>query len=115
MPRYAAETTVSAAKSRIEIEETLAKYGADSFAYATTDGQAMIAFRMAGRQARIMLPLPRLEDFKLTETGKPRSRANQQAAWEPARLLSTGLTGLSRFADGRRPADGSMNMRIKQE
>jgi hypothetical protein len=84
MPRYAAETSVSTAKSRIEIEETLAKYGADSFAYATTEGKAMIAFKMSGRQARIMLPLPRAEDFKLTETGKERSRVNQQAAWEQA-------------------------------
>jgi hypothetical protein len=84
MAKYAADTSVSAAKSRIEIEETLMKYGADSFAYATMDGKAAIAFRMSGRQARITLPLPRLEDYRLTETGRERTKQSQQTAWEQA-------------------------------
>jgi hypothetical protein len=33
MTRYAADTSVSVEKSRMEIERTLARYGADAFAY----------------------------------------------------------------------------------
>lgn len=84
MPKYASSTEVSTSRSRIEIEETLSKYGADSFAYATSDGRAMIAFRIYDRQAQISIPLPRKEDFQLTETGRDRTASSQQAAWEQA-------------------------------
>ena len=41
---YAARTTVSVEQSRTEIERTLSKYGAKSFAYFTEDGRAIIVF-----------------------------------------------------------------------
>lgn len=84
MPKYAANTEVSSARSRAEIEDTLIKYGAESFAYATTADKAMIAFQMNGRQARVYLPMPRLEDYRLTETGRSRTASSQKTAWEQA-------------------------------
>ncbi len=84
MARYASNTDVSSAKSRIEIEETLIKYGATSFAYATSAGKAMIAFQMRGRQARLMIPLPKIEDFNYMETGRQRTKSSRYAAWEQA-------------------------------
>ena len=84
MAKYAADTTVSPARSRAEIEETLQKYGADGFAYATTNGQAMFAFKMHGKQARITVPLPRLEDYRLTDTGRLRTKDSQTTAYKQA-------------------------------
>lgn len=84
MPKYAGNTEVSCAKSRVEIEQTLIRYGADSFAYATSDGMAMIAFRMRGRQARLVIPLPKLVDYAKTETGRERAESSQYSAWEQA-------------------------------
>ena len=58
MTRYASRTKVPASQSRVEIEKTLARYGADGFLYGHVDEQAMIAFRMNGRQVKFVLPMP---------------------------------------------------------
>lgn len=84
MPKYAANTNVSSEHSRLEIEKILMKYGADNFAYATANGQALIVFRMIGRQVKFILPLPKKEEFRLTPTGRERSENSQYEAWEQA-------------------------------
>lgn len=58
MGKYAASTTVEAGASRAEIERTLVRYGATSFAYASGPGQAMVMFEAHGRRIRFILPLP---------------------------------------------------------
>lgn len=60
MPRYAADTEVSVEKSRMEIERTLSRYGADAFGYFTESAppRAVIAFRFASRQIRFAITLP---------------------------------------------------------
>lgn len=70
--------------SRLEIERTLVKYGADNFAYATAAGKAMIGFTMQGRQVKFVLPLPKKEEFRLTPTGRDRTEKSQYDAWEQA-------------------------------
>ncbi len=70
--------------SRLEIERTLVKYGADNFAYATAAGKAMIGFSMQGRQVKFILPLPKKEEFRLTPTGRDRTEKSQYDAWEQA-------------------------------
>lgn len=70
--------------SRLEIERTLVKYGADNFAYATAAGKAMIGFTMQGRQVKFILPLPKKEEFRLTPTGRDRTEKSQYDAWEQA-------------------------------
>lgn len=58
MMAYAQNTTVTADKSRAEIERTLQRYGADQFMYGWDDARAMIMFRMGGRQIKFLLPMP---------------------------------------------------------
>lgn len=88
---YAESTQVSSDKSRAEIERTLAKYGARSFAYGWNDdgesSMAMVGFKMNGRQVRFQLPLPdrESEEFTLTPAGRRRrSPTQQEAAYEQA-------------------------------
>lgn len=86
MTRYAAETAVSSAKSRAEIETTLERYGADSFMYGTEPGRALVAFRMNGRHIKFVLPMPVKDDpaFAKTPTGKVRAADAALKAWEQA-------------------------------
>lgn len=84
MPTYAKETNVASEVSRLEIEKTLIRYGAENFAYATAAGKAMIGFSMYGRQVKFLLPLPRKEEFTLTPTGRARTEKSQYDAWEQA-------------------------------
>lgn len=84
MPTYAKDTNVASEVSRLEIEKTLIRYGAENFAYATAAGKAMIGFSMYGRQVKFFLPLPRKEKFTLTPTGRARTEKSQYDAWEQA-------------------------------
>lgn len=86
MTRYAEGTTVSADRSRVELERTLRRFGADQFAtgWDEATGQQAVAFRMAGRQIRLELQLPDLDDpeFRLTPTGKGRATSAAREAYE---------------------------------
>lgn len=85
MARYAADTNVSVEKSRMEIERTLARYGADAFAYFAEAGQAMIAFRMGARQIKFILRLPEKNRREFTHhTRGIRTPDAALAAWEQA-------------------------------
>ncbi len=82
MAQYAKNTNVTSELSRIEIEKILIKYGADNFAYATTNGMALIGFTIFQKQVKFVLALPKREDYRLTPTGRMRSENSQQEAWE---------------------------------
>jgi hypothetical protein len=58
MGRYAANTSVPRSRSIEEIERTLARYGADSFAYGWEGERAVVAFRAHGRMIRLVIPMP---------------------------------------------------------
>lgn len=62
--RYASRTSVSPEKSKGEIEATLRRYGADQFMYGWEDGRGVVWFRLNGLPVRMVLPLPRLEEFR---------------------------------------------------
>lgn len=66
MTRYAANTEVSSIKSRLEIEQTLTRYGADQFIYGTSDERAVVGFRMKGRQIKFIITLPSKADKAFT-------------------------------------------------
>ena len=55
--KYAVDTKVPVNQTRIEIETTLAKFGATGFAFAMFEGNATIIFECAGRRVRFVLPL----------------------------------------------------------
>lgn len=67
MARYAENTEVSSSRSRDEIERTLERYGADQFLYGWRDNDAVVGFRMEGRQVRFVLPLPARDAKEFTE------------------------------------------------
>lgn len=57
-PTYAAKTSVPVETSRAEIERTLQRYGATSFAYGWDQDKALIEFAADGRRVRFVLTLP---------------------------------------------------------
>lgn len=79
MTRYANETSVSPEKSRSEIETTLTRYGASSFAYGWDQETAVIGFVVNGRQIRFRLDLPDRNDRAITHTPKTRVRRDARA------------------------------------
>lgn len=87
MTRYAADTTVSPGKSREEIERTLTRYGADGFMYGLEGSRAALAFRMAERHVKFVLPMPDRDAKEFTHTPARRNRRNPDeamAAYEKA-------------------------------
>ena len=86
MSRYAATTSVPVDRSRSEIESTLRRYGATSFAYAWSLDKALIQFETQGRRIRFVLPLPDREsiEFCQTPTGRERSPLQAEQMWEQA-------------------------------
>ena len=74
MTRYASETTVSADRSRGEIEWLLKKYGASGFGYMWKGTSAVIMFEMQDRRIRFTLPLPEKTDPKYLKTPGGRTR-----------------------------------------
>lgn len=83
---YAADTSVSVERSRAEVERTLQRYGATSFAYGWDGDAAMIEFVADQRRVRFIMPLPDRDsrEFTLTPTGKARKESQAFAAWEQA-------------------------------
>lgn len=84
---YAEQTTVSSERSRAEIESTLGRYGATSFAYMWQGLRAVILFEYNGKRIKFMLTLPDRNDdqFRLTpERRTTRSVDAQNKAYEQA-------------------------------
>lgn len=76
MSRYAENTSVTSEASRSEIERTISRYGATSFAYGWENDRAVIGFRIDDRQVRFVLPMPNRNDREFTHTptrGTPRT------------------------------------------
>lgn len=91
MSRFASNTTVSTEKSRMEIESTLRRYGADGFRYGWADREGrrieQIDFSTNDRLIRFTLVLPSKDDkqFRFTETKRQRrSDKATHDAWEQA-------------------------------
>lgn len=85
MATYAASTGVGSNQSRAEIERTLTRYGATTFAYGWEPSRAMIGFTFRGRQVRLTLPIPDQDDRDFTHTparGTRRSDAEASRAYE---------------------------------
>ena len=84
---YAVNTTVSAAKTKADIEDMVMGAGAGQFVSGTSGDRAMIGFTLDNRQIRFTLPLPdrQSREFWYTpERGSKRSPQQANAAWEQA-------------------------------
>jgi hypothetical protein len=86
MARYAAETSVPADRSRVEIERTLERYGATEFMYGWQSRRALIGFSCQKLSVRFELELPDRDaaEFKLTPSRRSRSETSAKEAWEQA-------------------------------
>lgn len=86
MSKYAKNTSVSSERSKMEIERTIMRYGAEQFVYGWHGESAVVGFRMQNRQIKFELALPRRDDpeFCITETGRERSENVAHKAWEQA-------------------------------
>lgn len=90
MTRFAAKTEVSSEQSRMEIERTLTRYGADAFSYGWQGkSQTMISFRANDRYVRFILKLPdpELPEFTSYKRGSNVHRREPEQArklWEQA-------------------------------
>ncbi len=86
MATYAKTTTVSPEKSRMEIEQTLTRYGAERFMYATEPGRALVMFEIKGRTVRFVIPIPAGSEFRYyrrtnAHNDTERTEKQQQEAW----------------------------------
>lgn len=85
---YAAQTSVSVERSKMEIERTLQRYGASQFIYGWDQQEAVIGFVVASdeqmRQVRFKVKVPDIGDFYWTANSRQRSRAAAEKAWEQA-------------------------------
>src|SRR5215472_11018057 len=86
MTRFAADTEVSVAKSRAEIERLIVRYGATSTAFMNAADQAIIVFEANGRRIVFKLPLPDKNSDTFTYDGRKSVRSPERrfAAWEQA-------------------------------
>ena len=75
MARFAASTKVGVDQTRVEIERTLSRYGASSFAYMTTQGKAIIAFEAKQRHIKITMPVPAGDSEKEKQQARQKWRA----------------------------------------
>lgn len=70
MGKYAANTKVSVAQSRTEIERILNRYGIEEFFFATSVRGDGIGFSYKSRTIKFGIPLPKRNDFKPTQSGE---------------------------------------------
>lgn len=79
--KYAKATSVSAERSRAEIETTLKRYGATAFMSGYNSDSAQIMFEAKGRRVRFTLRFPTLSEFDAKRPGRSR-RASLQSAYD---------------------------------
>lgn len=80
MSGFADTTSVSAERTRAEIETTLKKYKADSFVSGWDDATAFVAFQSNERLIRFKIALPSPRDRKFTHDKNGYKRSDSQAA-----------------------------------
>ena len=66
MPTFANKTTVTIAKSKVDIENLCMKYGATEYVTGWNHDRAMIMFTMKGFKARFEVPIPEERKFRYT-------------------------------------------------
>lgn len=86
MARFAANTDVSVAKSRAEIEHLITRYGATATAFMNESGRALIMFQAKERRVVFELPLPDINDKKFERDGRGSKRTpdKRMEVWEQA-------------------------------
>lgn len=87
---FASGTSVSSEKSRAELEGLLQKHGAGQRYFGSDDqaGFAIVGFSLDGRQIKIVLPMPKLEDVPFRKdrrgVGRVPKEEIRRKDWEQA-------------------------------
>lgn len=84
---YAEKTSVSASKTKADIEDLIIRAGAGQFVSGFKDNMAIIGFSLADRQIRFVLPLPDKSEKQFWFTPERKNRRSEEqayAAWEQA-------------------------------
>lgn len=79
---YAKGTTVAAEKSRGELDRMLSRAGATQRLMGVDDaeGFAFVGFSLSGRQVRLRVPMPRLDDRRFVRDGRGAQRSKDGIA-----------------------------------
>jgi hypothetical protein len=72
MKKFANNTAVPADRSRAEIENILARFGATAFMYGVQNNRAAILFEFQNRRVRFLLDLPTPAEVAKTPRGRAR-------------------------------------------
>lgn len=83
---YAQKTKVSVKDSRLEIEDTLARYGVREKQFTDLEDRSMIQFKHKNRVIRftLFLPSPNDKKFETSKTGRSLSNSGIRNAWDQA-------------------------------
>lgn len=90
MSTFARGTEVPIEKSKMEIEATVRRYGADGFLFGWTENLATVEFRCQNRHVRFVMTLPRRDERRFTHLSdrygaqKLRSPDSARKEWEQA-------------------------------
>ena len=84
MGKYAVNTSVSVEKSKEEVTKILRKYGADRFGTMEDREKAYLMFEFNRLMIQITVPLPNLEEFMTTDSGRSRKGTAANDAYEQA-------------------------------
>lgn len=85
MSRYAENTSVSVARTKADIEDTIQKYGAQQFVTGFQGSRAAVGFTVFNRQIRFIIELPDKQERKILFTPERGTRRTDEAAakeWE---------------------------------
>lgn len=85
---FARNSTVPPERSRVEIESTLRRYGADQFGTMEDQahGKVSVGFTIGHLRIRVDAPMPKSdsEEFTTTDTGRERSESAAYKSYEQA-------------------------------
>src|SRR5947208_12549589 len=83
---HGAATRVEVHRSRFELERVLSNYGAHEVLFVEADANASIQFAIRGQYVQLALPLPDPDSARFTHTasGRRRTLAAQERAYEQA-------------------------------
>ena len=100
MRPYADRTEVPVEKSKMQIERLLTEFKATSVMTGTSAIQSIVAFEMAERRVKFVLPLPSRNEFKTQGQYEQSVRTRWRALYLALRAkLEMSATGVTTFED----------------
>ena len=108
---YARNATVSAMRTRNEIEEILECYRADGFAYATQGNLPTVIFAMENRRIRFVLELPDLPGIPPHQSQPAPGAQPKSPAASPRPGLPSALAGPAAGYQGQAGSHDRRNLR----